>query len=113
MQTIEVHISITRSDASKGGDESGLIFSHEFELDVSRTESDFTRRPMKKTSPAVSPSHPNQSKASLQLKTQISNICTKRGRLITSAPKRHCKTSISSRGTRIALHTQVLCTYKT
>jgi|GraSoiStandDraft_46_1057282.scaffolds.fasta_scaffold380467_2 hypothetical protein len=33
MQTIEVHISITRPEPSDEGEESGLIFSYEFELD--------------------------------------------------------------------------------
>ena len=33
MQTIEVHISITRPENSDEGEESGLIFSYEFELD--------------------------------------------------------------------------------
>jgi hypothetical protein len=33
MQTIEVHLTVTRPEASDDGEASGLIFSYEFELD--------------------------------------------------------------------------------
>ena len=33
MQTIEVHLTVTRPDPSDEGERSGLIFSYEFELD--------------------------------------------------------------------------------